>query len=117
MIKLSSNSGIWYSLGIITTTFCFKIFKLNSIFNLSIMDTNDNTVHDWQVLVNKPVFASDGKEVGIVRSIQPDTVIVSYGSVTPDKYLIPKSSIKNFSDGILYLNETSETIDRNYRFE
>jgi anthranilate/para-aminobenzoate synthase component II len=81
------------------------------------MDTNDNTVRDWQVLVNKPVFASDGKEVGIVRSIQPETVIVSYGPVTPDKYLIPKSSIKNFSDGILYLNETSETIDRNYRFE
>jgi hypothetical protein len=81
------------------------------------MGTNDNTVRDWQVLVNKPVFASDGKDLGIVRSIQPDSVIVYYGQVTPDKYLIPKSSIKNFSDGILYLNETSETIDRNYRFE
>ena len=81
------------------------------------MDANDNTVRDWQVLVNKPVFASDGKEVGIVRSIQQDSVIVSYGPVTSDKYLIPKSSIKNFSDGILYLNDTSETIDRNYRFE
>ena len=81
------------------------------------MDANDSTVRDWQVLVNKPVFASDGKEVGIVRSIQQDSVIVSYGPVTSDKYLIPKSSIKNFSDGILYLNDTSETIDRNYRFE
>jgi anthranilate/para-aminobenzoate synthase component II len=81
------------------------------------MDTDDSTVHDWQVLVNKPVFASDGKEVGIVRSIQHDNLIVSYGPVTPDKYLIPKSSIKNFSDGILYLHDTSETIDKNYRYE
>jgi hypothetical protein len=81
------------------------------------MDTNENRVRDWQVLVNKPVFASDGKEIGIVRSVQPDNVIVSYGPVTPDKYLIPKSSIKNFSDGILYLNDNSETVDRKYRYE
>lgn len=95
----------------------FRILKFNSIVNLSIMDTNDNTVRDWQVLVNKPVFASDGKEVGIVRSVQPDNIIVSYGPVTPDKYLIPKSSIKKFTDGILYLNDTSEIIDKNYKFE
>ena len=81
------------------------------------MDPNETTIDDWQVLVNKPVFASDGKEVGIVRSIQPDNVIVSYGPVTPDKYLIPKSSIKKFTDGILYLNDTSEIIDKNYKFE
>ena len=81
------------------------------------MDPNDKTIDDWQVLVNKPALASDGKEVGIVRSVQPDNIIVSYGPVTPDKYLIPKSSIKNFTDGILYLNDTSETIDKSYRFE
>jgi anthranilate/para-aminobenzoate synthase component II len=81
------------------------------------MDPNDKTIDDWQVLVNKPALASDGKEVGIVRSVQPDNIIVSYGPVTPDKYLIPKSSIKNFTDGILYLADTSEIIDKNYKFE
>ena len=81
------------------------------------MDPNEKSIDDWQVLVNKPVFASDGKEVGIVMSIQPDNVIVSYGPVTPDKYLIPKSSIKNFTNGILYLNDTSEIVDKNYKFE
>ena len=49
------------------------------------MDPNEKTIDDWQVLVNKPVFASDGKEVGIVRSVQPENIIVSYGPVTPDK--------------------------------
>jgi hypothetical protein len=81
------------------------------------MDTNGNTIDDWQILVNKPVFASDGKEVGIIRSIQPNNLIISYGPVTPDKYLIPKSSVKNFTNGVLYLNETSEFIENNYRFE
>jgi hypothetical protein len=81
------------------------------------MDTNCNTIDDWQVLVNKPVFASDGKEVGIVRSIQPNNLIISYGPVTPDKYLIPKSSVKNFTNGVLYLNDGSEFIENNYRFE
>jgi hypothetical protein len=81
------------------------------------MDTNGNTIDDWQVLVNKPVFASDGKEVGIVRSIQTNNLIISYGPVTPDKYLIPKRSIKNFTNGVLYLNDGSEFIENNYRFE
>jgi hypothetical protein len=81
------------------------------------MDTNGNTIDDWQILVNKPVFASDGKEVGIIRSIQPNNLIISYGPVTPDKYLIPKSSVKNFTNGVLYLNESSEFIENNYRFE
>jgi hypothetical protein len=83
------------------------------------MDTNGNgnTIHDWQVLVNKPAFASDGKEVGIVSSIQPDNLIISYGQVTPDKYLIPKSSVKNFTNGVLYLNDTYEFIENNYKFE
>jgi hypothetical protein len=81
------------------------------------MDTNGNAIHDWQALVNKPVFASDGKEVGIVHSIQPNNLIISYGPVTPDKYVIPKSSIKNFSNGIVYLKDTTEFIENNYRFE
>jgi anthranilate/para-aminobenzoate synthase component II len=81
------------------------------------MDINSNSIRDWQVLVNKPVFASDGKEVGIVRSIQADNLIISHGPVTPDKYLIPKISVKNFSNGVLYLKETFEIVENNYKFE
>jgi hypothetical protein len=81
------------------------------------MDTNDNTIHDWQVLVNKPVVSSDGKEVGIVRSIQPNNLIISHGPVSPEKYLVPKRSARNYTNGILYLNDTSEFIENNCKFE
>jgi sporulation protein YlmC with PRC-barrel domain len=33
------------------------------------MDTHANEIDDWQSLVNKPVYANDGREVGVVRSI------------------------------------------------
>jgi hypothetical protein len=81
------------------------------------MVSDSNRIDDWQSLVNKPVYASDGKQIGIVSSIQPEKLVVSYGPITPDKYLIPKSSIKTFDNGIVYLNEKSEYITSTYQFE
>jgi hypothetical protein len=81
------------------------------------MVSDSNRIDDWQSLVNKPVYASDGKQIGIVSSVQPEKLVVSYGPVTPDKYLIPKSSIKTFDNGIVYLNEKSEYITSTYQFE
>lgn len=74
-------------------------------------------IRDWQALVNKPVFTSDGKEVGVVSQIQPDRLIVSYGPITPDKYLIPKSSIKGIEKGVVYVSETGNFVERNYKYE
>jgi hypothetical protein len=47
-------------------------------------DTNANysEIGDWQALVNKPVIASDGQEVGIVRVIQSESLVVDYGPIT-----------------------------------
>jgi sporulation protein YlmC with PRC-barrel domain len=39
------------------------------------MDTHE--IDDWQALVNKPVYANDGREVGVVRSIQSENLMVS----------------------------------------
>jgi sporulation protein YlmC with PRC-barrel domain len=36
------------------------------------MEENSKEITDWQALVNKPVYSSDGKEVGIVSSVQPE---------------------------------------------
>jgi hypothetical protein len=59
------------------------------------MSTHTNSgINDWQALVNKPVYANDGIEVGIIRSIQSENLIVDYGPVTPDHFLIPKVSVK-----------------------
>jgi hypothetical protein len=74
-------------------------------------------IEDWQALVNKPVFTSDGKDVGVVSQIQPEKLVVTYGPITPDKYLIPKSSITSIEKGVIYLNETGNFVERNYKYE
>jgi hypothetical protein len=74
-------------------------------------------VHDWQMFVNKPVHSRDGKDIGVVREIQPQNLIVTYGPITPDKYLIPKASVENFRDGVIYLSESGGFVEDNYKFE
>ncbi|HYY66445.1 MAG TPA: hypothetical protein VE622_04900 [Nitrososphaeraceae archaeon] len=81
------------------------------------MRENNLGISDWQALVNKPVHADDGKMIGIVSEVQLEKLVVSYGPVTPNKYLIPKSSIKKFEHGIVYLNEATKFIEDNYKFE
>jgi hypothetical protein len=80
-------------------------------------DANYSEIGDWQSLVNKPVISSDGQEVGIVRSIQPESLMVDYGPITPDHYLIPKSSVKNFENGVIHLKNDSKFVETQYRFE
>lgn len=75
------------------------------------------SIDDWQALVNKPVFTSDGKDVGVVAQIQPEKLVVSYGPITPDKYLIPKSSVKSIEKGVVYLSENGSFVERNYKYE
>jgi hypothetical protein len=79
-------------------------------------DTNEK-ISESQQLVNKPVYTVDGKQVGIVRTVQPENLVVESGPITPDKYLIPKSTINNFDHGIVYLNKDAKFVDDNYKFE
>lgn len=72
---------------------------------------------DWQALVNKPVFTSDGRDVGVVSQIQPEKLIVAYGPITPDKYIIPKSSVTSIENGVIYLSESGSFVEQNYKFE
>ncbi|HZB63786.1 MAG TPA: PRC-barrel domain-containing protein [Nitrososphaeraceae archaeon] len=75
------------------------------------------SVENWQALVNKPVYSSDGKDIGVVRSVQPESLITSFGSITQDRYLIPKTSIQSFKNGIIYINEESDFVEQNFKFE
>jgi hypothetical protein len=81
------------------------------------MDTHYNEISDWQALVNKPVYSDDGEEVGIVRSIQSENLIVDYGPITPDHFLVPKLSVKSFNNGVVQLNKHSKFVQDNYKFE
>ena len=74
-------------------------------------------IDDWQTLVNKPVFSSDGKDVGVVADIQPEALLVTYGPITPDKYIIPKNSISRFEQGVVYLEDSGNTVEREYKYE
>jgi anthranilate/para-aminobenzoate synthase component II len=80
------------------------------------MDTNKG-IDDWQSLVNKPAYTNDEKQVGIVSAIQAENLVVSNGPITPDKYLVPKASIKKFDQGIIYLNDSWEFVKEKYKFE
>lgn len=74
-------------------------------------------VYDWQTFVNKPVYSSDGKDIGVVREIQPEKLVVDFGPITPDKYLVPKTSVRRFDRGIVYLAESGAFVEDNYKFE
>ena len=78
---------------------------------------NVKEISDWQSLVNKPVYTDDGKHLGVVSSVQAEKLVVFYGPLTPDKYLIPKSSIKAFQDGVVYLADSNQFVEKNYKFE
>jgi rRNA processing protein Gar1 len=50
-------------------------------------------IEDWQSLINKPVYGSDGKEIGVVSEIQPLHLIVTFGVMTPDSSIIIQTII------------------------
>ena len=82
-----------------------------------VSERENRTVEDWQSLVNKPVYSSNGKDIGIVKSIQPEFFITTFGSITKDKFLIPKTSLQSINNGILYIKEDSDFVENNFKFE
>jgi hypothetical protein len=49
--------------------------------------------------------------------VQPEFLITSFGSITQDRYLIPKTSVQSFKNGIIYINEESDFVKENFKFE
>lgn len=77
----------------------------------------EKKIDDWQKIVNKPVFTRDGKDIGVVESIQAEKIIATYGPITPNKYLIPKSSIVDFDEmGVVRLKEDGDFVELHYKF-
>ena len=72
---------------------------------------------DWQKSINSPVYTVDGKELGFVTSIQPDKFTVASSPISPGKFLIPKSSVRRYEAGTLYLVEDLASVTNNYQFE
>jgi hypothetical protein len=77
----------------------------------------NRVVEDWQSLVNKPVYSKNGKDIGVVQTIQPESFITSYGPISKSRYLIPKTSLQSINSGIVYIKEDSDFIEENFKFE
>ena len=80
-------------------------------------ERENRVIEDWQSLVNKPVYSSNGKDIGVVQTIQPEFFITSFGSISKERYLIPKTSLQSINSGIVYIKEDSDFVEQNFKFE
>jgi hypothetical protein len=77
----------------------------------------EQKIDDWLKIVNKPVFTRDGKDIGVVESVQAEKITATFGPITPTKYLIPKSSIVDFNElGVVRLKEDGDFVGHHYKF-
>ncbi|HJU34784.1 MAG TPA: PRC-barrel domain-containing protein [Nitrososphaera sp.] len=72
---------------------------------------------DWSQLINRPVYASDGKKVGFLRSILADYLLVKKGFVILNKYYIPKTLAESVDrKGRIRLRITRLEVRANYTY-
>lgn len=72
---------------------------------------------DWSQLMNRPVYAVDGKKVGFLRSILADYLIVKKGFIILNKYYIPKTLAESVDKkGRIQLRITAFEVRANYTY-
>jgi hypothetical protein len=72
---------------------------------------------DWSRLMNRPVYAADGKKVGFLRSILADYLLVKKGFVVLNKYYIPKTLAESVDrKGRIRLRITALEVRANYTY-
>jgi hypothetical protein len=72
---------------------------------------------DWSRLINRPVYAVDGKKVGFLRSILADYLLVKKGFIVLNKYYIPKTLAESVDrKGRIRLRITALEVRANYTY-
>ncbi|HZA99670.1 MAG TPA: PRC-barrel domain-containing protein [Nitrososphaera sp.] len=72
---------------------------------------------DWSELINRPVYAVDGKKVGFLRSIIADYLLVNKGFIVLNKYYIPKTLAESVDrKGRIRLRITTFEVRANYTY-
>jgi hypothetical protein len=72
---------------------------------------------DWSQLINRPVYAVDGKKVGFLRSILADYLLVKKGLIVLNKYYIPKTLAESVDKkGRIRLRITAFEVRANYTY-
>jgi hypothetical protein len=65
--------------------------------NNDINDHHDDPFSNWSDLIHKPVYSIDGKNLGFLRRILSDYMVVGGGLINLKKYFIPKSLAESVS--------------------
>ncbi len=72
---------------------------------------------DWSQLINRPVYAVDGRKVGFLRSILADYLLVKKGFIILNKYYIPKTLAQSVDrKGRIRLSITAFEVRANYTY-
>jgi hypothetical protein len=72
---------------------------------------------DWSQLINRPVYALDGKKVGFLRSIFEDYLLVKKGFIVLNIYYIPKTLAESVDrKGRIRLKATAFEVHANYTY-
>ena len=72
---------------------------------------------DWSQLINRPVYAVDGKKVGFLRAILADYLLVKKGFIVLNKYYIPKTLAESVDKkGRIRLRITAFEVRANYTY-
>src|SRR5919199_2911203 len=72
---------------------------------------------DWSQLINRPVYAADGKKMGFLRSILEDYLLVKKGFIVLNKYYIPKTLAESVDrKGRIQLRITAFEVRANYTY-
>ena len=72
---------------------------------------------DWSQLINRPLYALDGKKVGFLRSILADYLLLKKGLIVLNKYYIPETLAESVDKkGKIRLRITAFEVRANYTY-
>jgi hypothetical protein len=77
---------------------------------------NTNPFSDWSDLINKSVYSTDGRRIGLLRKISSEYMVVSGGLINLSRYFIPKSIAQSVSKNEIRLSITAYEARTQYSY-
>ena len=77
---------------------------------------NDDPFSNWSDLIHKSVYSVDGKNLGFLRKIHSDYMVVGAGLISLKSYFIPKSLAESVSKKGIRLNITAYEARSRYSY-
>jgi hypothetical protein len=77
---------------------------------------NDDPFSNWSDLIHKSVYSVDGKNLGFLRKIHSDYMVIGAGLISLKSYFIPKSLAESVSKKGIRLNITAYEARSRYSY-